>query len=726
MVSQPFGVGLGIAFITDFMQISCKPGLKALSRGRLLVAWANAALLFACAAGEDLPPTLTPSTSGTVTPAEEDRHYQVDHWSFWALPDAQTPEPSPTWGRNGVDAHVAADLATQGLTPSPEAEPAKLLRRLTLTLTGLPPTEAELDAFEADPSDAAYLAAVERLLDSPRYSEHMTVAWLELARYADTDGYQYDHTRYMWPWRDWVLQAFRQNMPFDEFTIQQLAGDLLPSPTQSTLLATSFGRNHPIQGENGLLKDEFRDRYVSDRVNTVGKTWLGLTMACAKCHDHKFDPISADDYFRLYDCFNHLPEGDNGPSSDFAPTAAAPSPLHAELSAEIAARSEQLQAEGAPAAQIDELVVEQFALDNLPEARIMSDQAERRTTLRLALGRYDLPTGNPIQCSAPSFLPPFPEGAPANRLGLAQWLTMPEHPLTARVTVNRYWRHHFGSGLVSSVDDFGLLTAAPDKQPLLDWLAKTFVESGWDLKALHRLIVTSSTFRQSSLASETLAANDPHNEWLARGPRFRLPAEVIRDLPLAASGLLVHRLGGAPVFPYQPAGLWKEMAWEHNAMIYPYLSGDGLYRRSLYTFWRRSMPPPFLSLFDAADRDESAAYREPSESPQQALALLNGTQFLEAARHLAADVLARSGSDVSAAIGIAFRRVTSRRPSEVELATMMELFQGQYELMDQNPGAATLLLSSGRSEPAAYDPTLAALTQVARVLFNLSETLTQE
>jgi hypothetical protein len=689
-------------------------------RGSLQASIAFAWVLSGCS-GEISGP------SGTgVRPPDGDPP-EVGHWSF-VLPSVGDP-PSvadDAWAINEIDGFVASRLAALGRTPAPLAPPEKLVRRVTLTLTGLPPSLEEVDAFVADPSDAAYRALVERLLASPRYAEHMASTWLDLARYADTDGFQYDRTRDVWPWRDWVLQAFDTNMPFDQFTLWQLAGDLLPNATEQSILATAFNRNHPIQNENGLLLDEFRDRYVADRVDALGKAWLGLTVGCARCHDHKFDPTLATDYYQLYDCFNQIDEKDNGFASDFSPSMPLASPFADGLKVELDERIATLEAAGASQAALAALRHDAEAVASVPIARIMLDQATKRQTRVLAQGRYDLPVGNPVSCDAPHFLPPFPEGAPKNRLGLALWLTMPDHPLTARVAVNRMWHQHFGRGLLASLDNFGLQATAPEHQALLDWMATYFVDSGWDVKGLHRLIVTSNTFRQASASDEASLAADPDNTWLGRGPRFRLSAEVIRDVPLAASGLLVHRLGGPPAWPYQPAGLWEELSWENAQLSYPRIEGDGLYRRSVYSFWKRTLPPPFMSLFDAPDRENAASSRDLGVSPQQALALLHGEQFIEAARQLAARLWAAEGADPAAAIGAGFRLLTSRQPNDAELAILTELYAAQLELARGEVTASTRLQSTGRSAPSSAAPEQAALTQVVRVLFNLSETVTQE
>jgi hypothetical protein len=658
------------------------------------------------------------ATADTSEPAAQ-------HWSFEQMAQSDPPDMgADEWVKNPIDSFVLSELREAGMKPAPEASPETLLRRVTLDLTGLPPTLDELDAFLADPSYEAYVAAVERLLASPRYAEHMASEWLDMGRYSDTDGFQYDIPRPAWPWRDWVIRAFDTNMPYDQFTIQQIAGDLLPDRTADTILATAFNRNHAIQGENGLLKNEFRDRYVSDRVETMGKAWLGLTLQCAKCHDHKFDPITSRDYFKLYDCFNQLDEGDNGPSTKFYPTVELDSPYGATVETEIETRMEQLTQESAPAAQVSALQMDSSEITNLAPVRVMWDSDTKHDTYQLALGQYNSPIGDPLVCSAPASLPPFPDGAPANRLGLAEWLVMPENPLVSRVTVNRVWAHHFGHGLSAKIDDFGTRVEAPAYKGLLDWLALHFVQSGWDLKALHELIVTSNTYRQSSVTTDADIEADANNDLLGRGPRFRLSAEVIRDAPLFESGLLVERLGGPPAYPYQPAGLWEELSWEGLKLSYPQLSGDTLYRRSVYSFWKKTLPPPYMSLFDAPDRELSAPERELAISPQQGLALLNGVQFVEAARVLATREMADAGGDATAAITQAFRRITSRLPSDDEVATLLELYDSQTAAFDANPTAAETLQSLGDSPPS--DPTLAPMTQVVRVLFNLHESITLE
>lgn len=686
------------------------------ARDRWCGVWLTATLFAAaaCSGPKDNAPPPTP-TVDVPRPVP-------DHWSFKRAPDVTPPDPAalsvPGWVKNEVDAFILAKLDAVGLEPSAPASPETLLRRVTLALTGLPPTLAELDAFLADPSEAAYGAAVDRLLASPRYAEHMATAWLDLARYADTDGFQYDLERPGWQWRDWVLEALDENMPYDEFTTLQLAGDLVPNPTPESYLATSFNRNHSIQDENGLVVNEYRDVYVSDRVETLGKVWLGLTVGCARCHDHKYDPTSAKDFFTLYDCFNQIDEKDAGFLSQFTPTMQLDSPLKDSVLDDLAARISSMSQQPTQANNVAELEWDQRRTAHPAEIRVMTDMPTKRPTHVLAGGRYDAPTGPTVTCGAPAFLPPFPAGAPANRLGLAQWVMMPDNPLTHRVTANRMWGQFFGAGLVTTVDNFGVLTEAPEHRDLLEWLSQDFVRSGFDVKAFHRRLVLSATFRQSSDASETALAADLSNRYLGRGPRYRLSAEAIRDIPLFVSGLLVERVGGPPSYPYQPPGLWEPLGWEDMPLSYPVLSGDGLFRRSLYTFWKRTLPPVFLSIFDAPSRESSTAARTPDTSPQQALALLNDPSIIQAARALANSLLAAHPADIDAAIGDGFRRLTSRFASEPELTTLRSVYDAQLgQLPSQTFGIAA---------ESGMDEQVFALSQVLRVVFNLNETISLE
>ncbi|MFO1461726.1 MAG: DUF1553 domain-containing protein [Verrucomicrobiota bacterium] len=917
-----------------------------------------------------------------------------DHWAF--LPIRQPALPAVTnaaWIRTPVDRFVLSRLEHAGLEPTRPAPPGRWLRRVSLDLTGLPPSPAEVEAFEADPSADAYERAVDRLLASPAYGERMATDWLDLARYADTYGYQADVERDLSPWRDWVVRAFNQNLPYDQFITWQLAGDLLPGATDEQILATAFNRLHRQTNEGGSIEEEFRNEYVSDRVHTTGTAFLGLTLECSRCHDHKYDPVSQRDYYSLAAFLNNIDE--SGLYSHF--TAATPTPTlprwegdakarHQAVTAELAAAEARLAASGTEAAtrfeawkkspeagavapvhpvafypldslegnatpdrrstnraslsenptavlgarggavqfsgdngitipavgefhrtdpfsfdlwiqrtesqsravvlhysrawtdsgsrgyelvldqgrpffglihfwpgnalavrakealplgewtrltvtydgssraagvqlyrdgwpldvevvrdhltrdilhrsqwgdgevggirlslgsrfrdsgfrngKVDELRVydtcltpaEVRALDPetgrtpgvpdaetyrvrvdpvyataLAEARrlrvqeneligsvreimVMREREGRRPTFVLKRGAYDAPA-DPVQPDVPSRILPFPEGAPRNRLGLALWMTDPRNPLTARVAANRAWKQHFGRGLVGTLNDFGAQGQLPTNPELLDWLASTFIGSGWDLKALHKQIVMSATYRQDSDAPPALVAKDPENRLLARGPRHRLSAEQIRDSALWISGLLNPAMGGPSVKPYQPAGVWEEAG---TGKTYTQDHGDKLYRRSLYTFIRRTAPPPAMLTFDAGSREVCTANREITATPLQSLVLLNDTQFIEAARVLAERLWRQAGGSDPDRLARGFLEITGRKPDAEEQKILVRLYDEQHRQFAKDPGAAERLLKSGeRVADATLPPAdLAAATMVVSTLMNHDE-----
>jgi hypothetical protein len=922
------------------------------------------------------------------------------HWSL-IPPVRPTPPPvaDPQWTRNPIDSFIRERLQREGLAPSPEADRATLIRRVTFDLTGLPPTLDEVDAFLSDSSPAAYEKVVNRLLQSPRYGERMAVRWLDGARYADTNGYQSDGDRTMWRWRDWVIEAFNHNMPFDRFTIEQLAGDLLPGATLDQKIATAFNRNHRGNAEGGIIPEEYAVEYVVDRVDTTATVWLGLTVACARCHDHKYDPIKQQEFYRIFAYFNNVPEKGraikygNSPPTLVTPTRqqqAQKQQLEQELAAAVAdlARCEpalaaaqaawektapsgplvfwsitdrlvghfelngsannccnprlqgkfqdgsptyvpgrsghaadfdgrrffnagdvgdfgfydkfscaawifprgtrggtivsrmtdapqgdgyslcledgklqvnlvkrwlddatrvqterrltplrwhhvlmtydgsrlasgikvyidghleklqvnldelnqtfktaeplRIGAGGGPAARFrghiqdvriydraltaDEALViatpesvttlaeiadahrsrgqaaklrayflqtqapeairkahhrlvdlrrryERF-LESLPTTMIMEEMPAPRQTCVLIRGQYDKP-GARVSPGVPASLSSLRPDAPANRLGLARWLMDPANPLTARVAVNRAWQMVFGTGLVKTVDDFGSQGESPSHPELLDWLATEFVRSGWDIKALLRTIVTSATYRQSSRVSPTLGQRDPENRLLARGPRFRLSAEMVRDQALATSGLLVERLGGPSVKPYQPDGLWKELT---GAEEYVPDKGANLYRRSLYTFWKRTVAPPAMLTFDAAGRETCIVRETRTNTPLQALTLMNDVTYVEAARVLAQRLLMDRQATPDDRLTRAFRLATARPPQPVELQILRSDLQDHLARYRVDRQAALRLVSTGESR---RDETLdvgelAAYTVVAGLILNLDETITKE
>ena len=892
------------------------------------------------------------------------------HWSFIS---PRRPKPAAvkneSWIHSPIDRFVLARLERERLQPSRTSDRRTLIRRVSLDLTGLPPSPTDVTNFVNDKSPEAYGKLVNRLLESKYYGEHMARYWLDAARYADTNGYQYDLEREQWVWRDWVIHAFNSNMPFDQFTVEQLGGDLLPNATDQQKLATAFNRNHPITIEGGVIDEEYRTEYVVDRVVTTSTTWMGLTFLCSRCHDHKFDPISQNEFYQFFAFFNQVPErGNNG----FAPKLKLSSPLQADqveqLDKQIAESERQFkklasengeritnwtnqlaeqvenqwtvtvpvrmtseggtefteqadksvlaggknsavetyelilhadarpirairlealthpshvnkstgrgsngnfvlsefevavashrrpnefkpvkivtaeadysqknynialaidgkadrtgwavdgntkhenrsavftlaepvgndggsrlrirmihryggshhigrfrlalatgtsepipiriaaivgqrreQRSAAQRQQVDEFLLQRFGSPKLrkagkqlnalrrrrneiisavPATMVMTDMPQPRATHVLYRGEYDKPR-NRVEPGTPGVFPAIPAGAPRNRLGLARWLVMPEHPLTARVTVNRFWQRLFGIGLVKTTEDFGTQGEWPTHPDLLDWLAVEFVESGWDVKALLKTIVMSATYRQSSRVTPQLMARDPQNRLLARGPRMRLDAEVIRDSALFVSGQLVGRIGGPSVFPYHPKGLWQEINNRPGySRVYKRDIGEKLYRRSLYTFWKRTVPPPSMATFDAPEREFCVVQRSRTNTPLQAFVMLHDPQFVEAARHLAARMMQQDGLSTADRIGFGFEACVSRRPNAAELAVLMQMFKERLKQYRVNRQAAERLLAVGESP---RDGTLnlaehAAFTTIARMLLNLSEFITK-
>lgn len=891
--------------------------------------------------------------SGCLALESEPNEPTSSHWSFHAPKPQEPPAVRDAgWVRSPIDAFILARLEREGLSPAPAIGRAQLIRRLSLDLTGLPPTPAETQAFLDDASPDAERSLIDRLLSSPRAAEHWTRDWLDLARYADSNGYQVDLERNMWPWRDWVIAAFDRNMPFDRFTIAQLAGDLVDGGKDA--LATGYNRNHCITTEGGVIDEEYRTIYAVDRVNTIASTWLGLTTGCARCHDHKYDPMTQRDFYRIMACFNQIGERGSGDGGNFGPMLEVQSPLDAARLAAIDAELKALpadldqrieeaeeeaeeelregapirwepanalsaasesgrpitsQADGvflAPAGELDTFTLlvrvplggvralrieaqpesslpgggpgqasdGSFALSELslwvlgPEGRrqiplieghslstpaaaypaidgsgstswsggpgasgavfalaepidvrsatvalqlselegggkilgrfrvsfsehplaalpptmdqaILRPPGQRspeetqallshyglhlappelkaaaRRRLELSrqralasarvsvmtmkqadtpqdtfvLGRGDYQQhGEPVSCRPPQWILKSPAAQPRDRLGFAQWLVDPRHPLTARVVVNRLWQRYFGVGLVKTLDDFGIQGDRPSHPELLDYLALELVSSGWDLRHIHRLIVSSATYRQSSVAPAELEERDPENRLLARGARYRLPAEVIRDVALWAGGLLDETRGGPSVLPYQPPGLWEELN-DRPGNFTPYRTDSGARtrRRSLYTFWKRSLPPPTLATFDAPSRETAVVRRSITTTPLQALVLLDAPEMLEAACGLAARMAQEGGADEESRLRHGFQLVTSRPPSEAELSLLKSAHRAQHAEMVAAPDAARTLVMRGVTVSPLAIEAQAALIQVARILLNLSETITRE
>ncbi|QEG38629.1 PSD1 and planctomycete cytochrome C domain-containing protein [Roseimaritima ulvae] len=652
------------------------------------------------------------------------------HWAFQSPRRSDPPSlPDSTGGRNPIDRFVIARLQAENLQPSPAADRTTLLRRLSFDLTGLPPSIEQVEAFLADRSADAYEKQIDRLLDSPRYGEHMAVPWLDAARYADTDGYQNDRYRYMHVWRDWVVLSLNENKPYDQFIVEQLAGDMLPDATLKQQVATGFCRNHRINSEDGSIPREWHVENVVDRVDTLGTAILGLTVACARCHDHKYDPLSAKEYYQLFAYFNNVPEWGVGPNNGNSPPFIPVPESWPDLAAEenVAVVPEPLKLRRARETKGNGL---QRPQPGGPQTvMVMQEMPTPRPTYLLTRGQFDLPDkSQPLQPGVPAALDGFRDASsepslPGNRLGLARWLVDPRHPLTARVAVNRMWQQFFGVGLVKTSENFGLQGELPSHPELLDWLAVEFVESGWDVKALQKLILMSDTYRQSSRTTPELASRDPENRLLARGPRFRLHPFALRDAALASSGLLVERIGGPPAKPYMPPKIWRSIS--NNT--YKQDQGEQLYRRSLYTFWRRTIPPPTMVNFNAAEREVCVVRKGQTNTPLQALTLMNNVTFVEAARQLAAEML-RHADEPSAAIEFGFRRLLARRPSSAEAALLNDAHAAFAAKYDNQPAAAEKLLDIGETpRDAALDPSQhAAMTMTASLMMNLDEAITKE
>lgn len=617
-----------------------------------------------------------------------------NHWAFQAI---QRPEPpavaDESWVRNPIDAFILDRLEREGIAPSPEADRATLIRRLSLDLLGIPPTPEEVDAFVQDRAPNAVEALVDRLLSSPHYGERWGRHWLDLARYADSDGYEKDNPRpEAFRFRDWVINALNSDLPFDRFTIEQLAGDLLPDASLEQRTAAGFHRNTLTNTEGGVDQEEFRVAAVVDRVNTTGTVWLGLTVGCAQCHTHKYDPITQREYYQLFAFFNASDE-ENLPLEP-------PSP---DDSSEKADK---------PKAKAPVPHIRTFR-EPPPESR--------RSTHILIRGDFLRP-GESVDPETFEVLPPMaPEGDDPDRLDLAHWIVDSENPLTARVTVNRIWFHLFGRALVPTMDDFGTQGELPSHPELLDWLASEFQRLGWSQKSLIRTIVLSATYRQSSVSRPELSDRDPENVWLARQNRVRLEAEVIRDASLAAAGLLSPKLGGPSVFPPQPPGI-SDLTYARSAR-WQESSGEDRYRRGLYTFFRRTSPYPMLTTFDAPDANVCAVGRETSNTPLQALTLLNDAVFVECARSLALRV-ARESEDET--IARAFRLVLGRSPSPDERQILESLYQEFLADFRDDPEAVSELLGATSVPDDLPSEQVAALTATARVLLNLDEFMTRE
>jgi mono/diheme cytochrome c family protein len=714
--------------------------------------------------------------AGAVGPenaVEKPKAVKSEHWAFQPIANVVPPRvKDAAWCRTPIDRFVLAKLEEAGLPPSPEADRPTQIRRLSLDLVGMPPSVEAVDEYVHDAAPDAYEQLVDRVLASPHYGERWGRHWLDQARYADSNGYTIDSARSMWNYRDWVITAVNNDEPFDQFSIEQLAGDMLPNPTREQLIATGFHRNTLVNEEGGTDPEQFRVEAVVDRVSTTGSVFLGLTVGCARCHDHKYDPVSQREFYQMFAVFN----GADEPSLEL-PTdqqAGEEAPLDSDIAtvkkrlADVEANApgrqkdwekrfrkelDELEKSGTyPAsaavlarwkvlldipldkrspAQTKELQDEYFKhdLERIPlvlqldglnarkkqlaakitTALIMRERAEPRGTFVHMRGDFLRP-GAPVAGGTPAVLPPAKaSGARMTRLDFARWLFEPEHPLTSRVTVNRVWQTLFGRGLVATENDFGLQGDSPSHPELLDWLSRTLQSEGWSLKALHRLIVTSAAYRQSSAARADLAEKDPYNNLVGRQIRLRLEAEVIRDSALASSGLLIDRLGGPGVYPPQPEGIYK---FTQNVKFWKQRTPEDNYRRGVYTFFWRSSPYPFLMTFDAPDSNVSCTRRTRSNTPLQSLTLANDAGFVDLANGLAKRVLKEASADETARIDYAFRLCFCRSPSADEQARLRKFVESERKRLAENTPAGEL--------------DLAVWAGTARVLLNLDEFVTRE
>ena len=586
------------------------------------------------------------------------------HWSYNKPIKPQIPDvKNKSWINNDIDYFTLKNIEANGLNISSVEDKEILIRRLYFDLIGLPPSVEEIDEFLNDRTGNSYEKIVDKLLNSENYGERMASIWMDIARYGDSHGYQDDLERVMWPWRDWVIHAYNSNLPYDEFITWQLAGDLIPNATKEQIIATGFNRNHKITQEGGVIPEEYRTEYVADRTNTTSKMMLGLTMECARCHSHKYDEISHDEYYGMFSYFNNIDEEGLITYQDKAPK--------------------------------PNITVSRKDIDNdlgfikLPDSidevtfMVMKETENLRKTYVLERGSYDAPSRE-VKPMTPNAVLPINKSN-SNRLDLANWFFDDENPLTSRVVVNRLWQQFFGVGIVATPDDFGSQGNRPTNPELLDWLAVTYMENGWDTKKFIKKIVTSKTYMQSSKVDEQNKKLDPENVFLSYYPRQKLPAEMIRDNILASSGLLVNKLGGPSVKPYQPEGLWDEVIGGGGGSLARYVQseGDNLYRRSLYTFWKKTVPPPSMMIFDASSRDNCEVKRQDTSTPLQSLTLMNNPEFIEAANFLSESIENKSLNTNDKIIYL-YRTVTGRTPNNNEISKLKNYLKDQIELDNLN------------------------------------------
>ncbi|MBB3056799.1 PSD1 and planctomycete cytochrome C domain-containing protein [Mucilaginibacter gotjawali] len=630
------------------------------------------------------------------------------HWAF--VPPKVVPLPEvkdKAWPKTPIDNFILQKQEQYGLKPNPEADKERLLKRVSFDLTGLPPSLDMMDRFLADKSSDAYGKVVDELMKSPAYGEKMTLHWLDVARYADSHGYQDDNYRTQWPWRDWVIHAFNENLPYDKFITWQLAGDLMPNATKEQLLATGFNRNHKITEEGGVINEEYRVAYVTDRTNTFGKALLGVTIECAHCHDHKYDPFSQKEYYQLFAFFNQVKE------PGIQSTVGGP---------ETYAKRPMMQVTNDDVKGILKFVNKQDTGKLI--VSVMGDSEVYRKTYVLKRGNYDT-HGDEVQPGTPKAILPFDSSLPKNRLGLAEWLFSRKNPLAARAFVNQTWQEFFGKGIVKSSGDFGMQGDLPSHPELLDWLSVDFMDHGWDIKRLVKQLVMSATYRQSAVVSPDKLKIDPDNTYLARGPRSRLPAEFVRDMVLASSGILNKTIGGPSVNPYQPAGLWENATSGRGILAnYRQVHGPNLYRRGMYTLIKRTVPPVEMAIFDASNRDQCEVKRLRTNTPLQALLMENDPTVLEAARVLATKLL-QEKSTSKEKVYKAFRLIICRKPNDKEQAILDSYYNEELKAMDLQTAGKVLNVGEYPLPDNLNKVNLAAMMKVVDAIYNLEEAITK-
>lgn len=679
----------------------------------------------------------------------EDGRRISKHWSFMPVKQFQPPQvKQKDWPRNDIDRFILAKLESMNLQPSREADRHTLIRRLYLDLLGVLPSIEDVDAFVADKRPDAYEQLVDRILKSPHYGERWGRHWLDQARYADSHGYSVDGARTMWPFRNWVIKAINEDMPFDQFTIEQIAGDLLPKATVSQRVATAFHRNTLINQEGGTKADQFRVEATIDRVNTTAQVWLGLTIGCTQCHNHPYDPLTQKEFYQFFDFFNHAQDGNNtGPTARYVPTDV--EAKEKALRAAIATKEKEVKlakegdAKKAMQGEVNKLKAELSKLGKShPTVMVMAELGTPRKTHVHIRGDFLRP-GDPVSAAIPDVLPAIEKNTEKagrkTRLDLAKWLVDPGNPLTPRVTMNRVWMRYFGRGIVETEEDFGTQGSPPTHPKLLDYLADQFMRNKWSLKSMHKLIVTSATYRQSSMFRPELLKQDPNNQWYARQSRLRVEGEIVRDLALSASGLLSTKIGGPSVHPPQPAGVYN---FTQSKKGWPTSKGDDRYRRGMYTFFYRSAPYPMLTTFDAPNFNTTCTKRIRSNTPLQSLTMANAEAMFETAQGLAARAMREVPQDVATATRTdrtdakqppaearrvihAFRLCLSRVPSQAELNRLVKFQLLQQQRFAGDDVAAKQIAPKDRPNGFS-DAEAASWVAVARALMNLDEFITRE